>query len=292
MPAFDEKAEFRRCLNRVLPYEGGYSNHPHDPGGVTLNGVTQRVNDSWRRNNGLEARPLTPSLEKKLEWTRERDAIYYEQYWKRVRGDLLPAGVNLAVFDGAVNSGPGQSIKWLQAALGVAPDGVMGEHTVEALNECTDHDRLVAAICERRMAFLQRLKTWGTFGKGWSRRVSHVLATGQAWAAGSIGPKPIVTGEGANAKADAGSLATAPVRPGVAASATTGGTVLTGAADQVQQATVALTPLADTLTIVKYIVLAGTIIGAGILLFGIYRDWRAQRVKNGEDTAFVPEYAA
>lgn len=291
MPALTQDAEFLRCLRRVLPYEGGYSNHPDDPGGVTLNGITQRVNDSWRRNNGFVPRPLTRAFEGTLEWQRERDNIYREQYWKRIRGDLLPAGVNLAVFDAAVNSGPGQAIKWLQAALGVSPDGVLGEHTFEALNECSDHDRLVAGICERRMAFLKRLKTWSTFGKGWSNRVSHVLATGQAWASGSIGPA-LVKVEGASAKADAGSLAVAPVRPGVAASATTGGTVLTGAADSVQQATTAIQPLADSIGIVKYIVLAGTIIVACVMLFGIYRDWKAQRARNGEDTAAVPAYAA
>src|SRR5436305_11113185 len=104
----------------------------------------------------------------------EPDDIYRNQYWVAVRGDELPAGVDLAVYDGAVNSGPAQAIKWLQRALGVAVDGHIGEATLRALEECTDMDALVTKVCARRLAFMQSLRTWGAFSKGWARRVAAV----------------------------------------------------------------------------------------------------------------------
>lgn len=100
----------------------------------------------------------------------ERDDIYDRQYWDAVKADQLPAGVDYVVFDGAVNSGPMQSIKWLQRALQPVYtgqiDGVMGLATLAALNATNNHDALVDRICDRRLAFLKALRTWCTFGRG------------------------------------------------------------------------------------------------------------------------------
>ncbi len=286
-------ANFSKSMSRVLVYEGGLSDHPDDPGGVTLQGVTQRVDDAWRQRNGLPPRPLTAALAKQRTWVAERDAIYRQQYWNRVRADELPAGVDFVVFDAAVNSGPVQAVKWLQRSLALPMvDGMLGEATLAAVEAHPDHDKLVASFCGRRLAFMQALKTWPTFGPGWSKRVSNSKAIGQAWATGSVGPQPVAVAEiGGAAKANEVSLPQPPVSVGAGTSATTGGAVTAGVLDPLQQASSAITPLADTLTIAKYVVLAITIVVAAVTLFGLYRNWKANRAKEGCDVAPVPEFA-
>ena len=148
----------------VLAYEGGYVDHPKDPGGATMQGVTQRTYDAFRRRVGLGTQPvrqLAPS---------ERDRIYKEQYWDAVRGDDLPGGIDAAVYDYAVNSGPGRAARDLQAVLGVVQDGVVGIMTLDAARSADAAD-VVRALCERRFAFLKRLRHWPTFKTGWTRRV-------------------------------------------------------------------------------------------------------------------------
>lgn len=281
-------ADFDKCMVRVLAYEGGYSNHPEDPGGPTLEGIIQRVYDGYRQSRGLPTAPLSASMRGTPAWIGERNDIYRRQYWNKVRGDDLPAGVDLVVFDGAVNSGPVQSIKWLQRALGIAADGMLGEATMAAVRQNTDNDALIADICARRLAFLQQLRTWKTFGKGWGSRVVNLQATGQAWASGSVGPQPVEAHLfGGDAKAVEGDLAEGPIGVGVGSTATTTGTVVTGASDQLQQAAVAIQPIADTVQIVKYVVLGITIIIAGLTLYSIYRSWKVQRARNGEDKVDV-----
>lgn len=287
-------ADFAKSMPRVLAYEGGYSNHPRDPGGVTLEGIIQRVYDGYRDNEGLERQPLTAAMRGTAEWIRERDEIYRRQYWNKVRGDALPPGVDFVVFDGAVNSGPGQSVKWLQRALGIDADGVIGEATIAAVNAHPDHDALIADICARRMAFLKQLKTFDAFGVGWTRRVSNVKATGQAWASGSVGPQPVAAHlYGGDAKAVASDLSESAVRPGQAATASTASTVGYGTVDQVKnvvaQASDSLTPLADTLQIVKYAMLGLALVAAGFTLYGIWRSFRVKKAAEGELTAHVPE---
>ena len=100
----------KESLARVLAHEGGYSNHPNDPGGPTMKG-TQRVYDGFRKGKGLATRSV------KSLTTAELNEIYVRQYWDAVQGDTLPAGVDYVVLDGALNSGPGRSIMWLQQAL-------------------------------------------------------------------------------------------------------------------------------------------------------------------------------
>lgn len=184
------KASFSASLKRVLVHEGGFSNHPRDPGGVTLEGVIQRVYDGYRVRKGLPKKPLTSLMRGTAEWNKERNEIYKLQYWDVCRCDELPAGVDYAVFDGAVNSGPAQAAKWLQRALKVAQiDGAVGEATL-AKARAADPVALVGNICDQRMAFLQSLKTWSTFGPGWTRRVNEVRKAGVAMANGDKKPAP------------------------------------------------------------------------------------------------------
>ena len=150
----------------LLKHEGGYVNHPQDPGGRTNLGVTQRVWEEWICHPATEAdmRALTPG---------QVEPLYRKRYWNKVRGDDLPAGVDLAVFDYAVNSGPGRAAKTLQEVVGVAADGAIGPKTMAAIR-AADAKATVDRFCDLRLAFLRGLPTWPTFGKGWERRVEDV----------------------------------------------------------------------------------------------------------------------
>jgi len=157
---------FPAALNALLKHEGGYVNHPSDPGGMTNLGVTKRVWEEWvgHEVDEKQMRALTPELVAPL---------YKKKYWDKVCGDELPTGLDLAVFDLAVNSGPGRAAKMLQKVLGVTQDGAIGPQTLaKAVN--VDSSKLIADYNAERLAFLQALPTWGTFGKGWGRRVAEV----------------------------------------------------------------------------------------------------------------------
>ena len=167
------RSNFDKALSAVLQHEGGYVNHPKDPGGRTMKGVTQAVYDDWREDKGLakqSVRDITPA---------EVMAIYKLLYWDRVKGDALPAGVDYCVFDFAVNSGVNRAIRFLQRAVGVAEDGQLGPITLQAVS-AMGADCLVDAICNARMTFLKGLKHFNVFGKGWTRRVEDVRAKAKA----------------------------------------------------------------------------------------------------------------
>lgn len=163
------RSNFNEALKAVLVHEGGYSNHPKDPGGATMKGVTQRVYDAYRRNNGQQVQSVRNISEAELE------GIYYQQYWIMVRGDQLPGGLDYATFDYAVNSGPSRAIKHLQGVLGVTVDGVPGNATLAAANS-GDVASHVNKLCDRRLAFVKSLETWPTFGKGWTSRIAGARA--------------------------------------------------------------------------------------------------------------------
>jgi lysozyme family protein len=169
------KSNFQRALAAVLKHEGGYVNHPKDPGGATNKGVTQAVYDASRKRWGYGVRSV------KFITDAEVSTIYRTQYWDAVAGDDLPDGLDYAVFDYAVNSGPHRAIQHLQIALGVSSDGRIGFVTLNAV-KLRNVKRTIEDLCELRMRFLKRLNTWPTFGKGWSRRVEGVKATALKWA--------------------------------------------------------------------------------------------------------------
>ncbi len=166
------------ALSLVLSHEGGWSNHPKDPGGATFRGVIQRTYDAYRTNKGLASRSV------RLIEAEELFEIYDKQYWDAVKADRLPAGLDYAVFDYGVNSGPKRAVEDLQRTLNdnanfygisgqLLVDGIVGESTVAATCKAAQVDEigLIVAYCDRRMTFLQKLRTWSTFGKGWKRRV-------------------------------------------------------------------------------------------------------------------------
>lgn len=160
------KENFDKAFVKLLAHEGGYADHPKDPGGRTNLGVTQRVWEEWTGHPVDEKamRQLSPEDVKPL---------YKRKYWDAVCGDELPAGLDYCLFDAAVNSGPGRAVKWLQQALNVTQDGSLGPKTLAAVR-AANPQKLLLEFSSIRLAFLQGLPTWGTFGRGWGRRLSEV----------------------------------------------------------------------------------------------------------------------
>jgi lysozyme family protein len=175
---------YQRALALVLEHEGGWSDHPADPGGATMKGVTLATFRSFVPNATKDdLRNISTYMLGK---------IYREGYWQKVRGDDLPAGVDYAVFDFAVNSGPRRAIMALQRAVGVADDGRIGPITLAAVKRKSPED-IITRICSDRLSFMRRLSTWPTFGRGWQRRVEGVEreAIRMALAAAST-PAPVI----------------------------------------------------------------------------------------------------
>jgi lysozyme family protein len=192
-------ANFDACLAVVLEHEGGYVDHPADPGGATNLGVTIATWHAWRGRpvSKAEMRALTPA---------EVRPLYRARYWNAAGCEALPAGVDLAVLDPAVNSGPARARAFYAACRG--PDAVT----------------TVRRICDRRLGFLKGLATWGTFGRGWGRRVAAIRARAEAMARRAEGQSPAAIRAGTQAEAArAGAAAAKASRQARAAGAGTAG---------------------------------------------------------------------
>jgi lysozyme family protein len=159
-------SNWQKAFEQMLESEGGYVNHPSDPGGMTNLGVTKRVWEEWvgRESNEKEMRSLTPEMVAPL---------YKRKFWDACHCDLLPSGVDYLVFDFAVNAGCGRSAKILQAAVGVTPDGGIGPITVAAVNAIPEAE-LIEKFSQAKEDFYRSLNTFDTFGKGWLNRVAAV----------------------------------------------------------------------------------------------------------------------
>jgi len=160
---------FKTCLNMLLEHEGGFVNHPSDPGGMTNLGVTKAVYDKFinRESTEEEMRALTPI---------EVAPIYKKNYWDRGRCDDLPSGVDWSIFDWGVNSGVGRSAKALQRIVGVTADGGIGPMTLKAVANFEPKD-IIVKMHATRQKFYEGLTTFKTFGKGWTRRNNETLET-------------------------------------------------------------------------------------------------------------------
>lgn len=175
---------FAKCLDLVLKYEGGYVNHPSDPGGPTNLGITLATFRRFVKPNG--------TVEDLKKLTKEQAATCYRrQYWDAIQGSELPGGVDLTTFDFAVNSGPDRAAKYLQGIVGAKQDGKIGPATLKAVKGMM-RATVINDLCDKRMAFLKGLKTWPTFGKGWTSRVSAVRAEALKMAAQPDTPPPVV----------------------------------------------------------------------------------------------------
>jgi lysozyme family protein len=161
-------SNFEKCLEMLLVHEGGFVNHPEDPGGMTNLGVTKKVWEEWVGHDvsEKEMRNLTPTMVAPL---------YKRKYWDACRADDLISGLDYCVFDVAVNSGVGRAIKLLQSSVGATPDGGYGAITAALVKKAEENpERIIELFSAKRLEFLQSLKAFPTFGKGWSRRVAEV----------------------------------------------------------------------------------------------------------------------
>jgi lysozyme family protein len=154
---------FEKAFDILLSHEGGFVNHPKDPGGATRYGVTQRVARKHGYQGDMRELPLS-----------EAKRIARAAYWDEVKADFMPDSIRFDLFDGAYNSGPVQATKWLQRAAAVDDDGIIGPKTLAAVR-ATDPQKLAKRYNGFRLMFLTDLGTWPTFGRGWARRVAHNL---------------------------------------------------------------------------------------------------------------------
>lgn len=183
-------ANFPRALELVLKEEGGWADHPKDPGGATNLGITIGTLSDWL------GRPATKADVRAL--TKQTVApIYRKRYWDKVRGDDLPTGLDFAVFDFAVNSGVSRASKYLQAILGVPQDGQIGPVTVAAA-KAADVTVVIERLCGNRMEFLEGLSSFAVFGRGWTDRVTHVLEAALLMTVSAVPPPPDIPSEPAS----------------------------------------------------------------------------------------------
>ena len=159
------QSNYDKCLKAILHHEGGYVNHPKDPGGETNLGVTKRV---YEEHGGTkDMKELT---------VEDVAPIYKKGYWDKMKGDDLPSGLDLCVFDFGVNAGPGRSAKYLQTMIGTVADGGIGPNTLKAVANYVEEVGLEQAVenfQEARQGYYEKLSTFDTFGKGWTRRVTE-----------------------------------------------------------------------------------------------------------------------
>lgn len=170
-----EQERFGRCLALTLAYEGGWSDHPSDPGGATMKGVTLAVYRTFKNDPGATKAQLRAISDADL------NAIYRRNYWLASSCDKLPAGVDLMTFDVAVNSGPSRARRWLQEAVGSTPDGVIGPQTLARVLAIPAPE-LVQRLSTRRDKFYRSLGTFPTFGKGWLARLKNVTTKAMEFA--------------------------------------------------------------------------------------------------------------
>ena len=188
---------YDESLSRLLVHEGGYTNNPSDPGGPTNFGITiydarkYAAEFDWIKGRS----PSAADVRAMPLWFAKK--VYKAKYWDAQACDELPAGVDYAAFDYGVNSGIGRSKKVLQRAVGVAADGALGAATMRAV-AAHDAKEIIEAICDERLRFLQALRTWPVFGRGWGRRVAEVRSVALAMAAKA--PLPSVQAAAAPAR--------------------------------------------------------------------------------------------
>ena len=155
--------DFDQAFTKLLWHEGGYVNHPNDPGGETNWGVTKAVARDFGYTGSMRDLPRD---------TAKR--IYRVKYWDAIKADEMPDAVRYPLFDAAVNSGVGQAARWLQRALGVADDGKIGAITIAKAKQ-SDGVAVASAMIGQRLQFMTNLSTWPAFGKGWARRIAALL---------------------------------------------------------------------------------------------------------------------
>ena len=163
------KDNFVKSLHHVLKSEGGFIDHPDDPGGVTNKGITARTYENFL-GGPVDVQMMRDIPDNHVE------EIYKDMYWEVVRADDLPVGVDLCVFDFGVNAGPVRSAKMLQSCVDATEDGVIGPKTLARVSE-QDTEELIKLFSVKREEYYKSLRHFETFGRGWLRRNEDVRDT-------------------------------------------------------------------------------------------------------------------
>lgn len=200
--------KFKRCDAVTAAWEGGYVNHPKDPGGPTDRGVTQATYDAWRKKRGLALKPV-----KGISAT-EAEQLFFDEFWSPINGERLAIGVDLATYDGSVNSGVSRGLKWLHASVGGSD--------VQTIKN----------ICAKRLGFMQSLKIWKSFGKGWGRRVADIQAKAIAWSLAATAAPSVVAEQMSAEAAKKDAVARRQSAGSVASSVGSGTTVISSSSQQ------------------------------------------------------------
>ena len=169
------KSNFQKVMPYIFSEEGGYADNPADPGGATNMGITIATLSAWdgHQVSPEDVKEMTPAT---------ATQIYQVQFCNKIDGDNLPSGLDYALFDFSVNSGPARAARMLQGILGLPEDGIIGAQTVAAAN-MRSTDEVINALCDARASWLEGLSTASTFGKGWLARVERVRSRALALAA-------------------------------------------------------------------------------------------------------------
>ena len=260
----EHESKFDRALPRVLVHEGGYVNHPDDPGGATNKGVTQGTYNSWLKSQGKSQKSVRDITDKEVA------AIYKNSYWDAVKADQLPAGVAYCVFDAAINSGPGRAVRWLQKVVGAKADGVVGPQTL-GLTSDKDPTDIINEYCDRRLAFMKRLRHWNTFKTGWTRRVSEVRKQSLEWALKGDSSDSVVEAPGKADKPPRKPSESRTIKAGAMSGGGGVGAVLTEQAEKIE-------PLVGLSDILLYFFAAMAIGGAAWAIYA-----RLDDMKEGRD---------
>lgn len=272
------QADFDPSLKIILKEEGGNDDDPRDPGGRTSRGIIQREWDAYR-----DTHPGRPADVWKASDTDVAD-IYRNQYWNPYCDRMSP-GIDLVFFNTAVNSGRQQAVKELQRALGVQADGMMGMITFQALDATSDPEALIKNQCDQRRKFYRALKTFSTFGKGWLARTDRIeksaldMAEKNPISHPNVDTLPATPGVTVSAKAPVADAAQPVVAPETAGAVSAGTGSISATIAQVQSQ---LQPFADSTTItwIKYVLLALTIAGIIVTVYGIIKKNKVQQVIN------------
>ncbi len=245
------QSNFHAVFKQIVGAEGGFVNDPRDRGGATKYGVTQAVLKAWRRKDVTVDDVMKLSLD-------EAELIFKTQYWDAVKGDRLPAGIDLLVADTAYNSGAGRAIEFLQRVLDLKVDRVMGEVTLSTAASA-DATKLIDDYCHERLRFLRTTYGWKTYGNGWTNRVNHAhgVALAMTHMSGdrvAEAAPPLEPMGGTQADHDQKFTKTPSGQAKVVALVGATGTAASDAANQIA-------PLTDYLPTIKYLFLALTVLG-------------------------------
>jgi lysozyme family protein len=281
---------FNAALKVILREEGGNDDDPQDHGGRTSRGIIQREWDVYRNTHPGRPGDVWKAAQADI------DAIYRNQFWDPWC-DKLPSGVDLVFFDFCVNAGRSQAVRTMQRALGVTPvDGSMGMMTLNAVAQA-DARQLIRTFSAKRRDFYRALRQFSRYGKGWLGRVDRVERTALRLA---LGPEIIAATAASNAhpeidtlpdrpevtvspRAVATDVKAPPITVEAGAGLATGSSVASEVADQARSASEALGPLADTLTIIKYICIGFAVISAGLTIYALIKNARNRRARHAEN---------